>query len=107
MAKTKVSKQIQQLFLRLLNFTPELLAKAQEEAKRQNTTIDSFIRTAVEIYLRALTVAREQEEAKVAEYASQLLWAHFEEDRNEFLTADDVRAIGGARPPAMRNSKPQ
>ena len=107
MAKAKVSKQVQQLFLKLLNFTPELLAKAQEEAKRQNTTLDSLIRTSVEKYLRALMVAREQEEAKVGEYARQLLWAHFEEDRNEFLTADDVRVIGGQRPPAGGSSKHQ
>ena len=32
MAKPKVSKETQQLFLKLLNFTPELLAKAQHEA---------------------------------------------------------------------------
>jgi hypothetical protein len=107
MAKAKVTKQIQQLFLRLLNFPPELLAKAQEEAKRQNTSLDSLIRISVEKYLRALTVAREQEEAKAAEYARQLLWAHFEEDRNEFLTADDVRVIGGERPPAGASSKHQ
>jgi hypothetical protein len=34
----KVSKQIQQLFLRLLNFTPELADRTQKEAKLQNTS---------------------------------------------------------------------
>jgi hypothetical protein len=105
MAKMKVSKQIQQLFLKLLNFPPELLAKTQQEAKLHNTSFDALVRVAVEKYLKALTTAREEEEAKAGEYARQLLWAHFEEDRNEFLTADDVRAIGGARPSAVGNSK--
>jgi len=105
MAKSKVSKQIQQLFLRLLNFPPELLDKTQEEAKLQNTSFDVLVRVAVEKYLKALAVAREQQEADVREYARLLLRAHFEEDRNEFPI--DIRAIGGATPPAIRNSKPQ
>ncbi len=92
----KVTKQIQQLFLRLLNFTPELLNKTQEEAKLQNTSFDALIRTAVEKHLRDLTVAREQREAEqeqeAKEYATLLLRAHFAEDRNEFLTADDIRS---------------
>ncbi|HKN24269.1 MAG TPA: hypothetical protein VJX72_05425 [Candidatus Acidoferrum sp.] len=92
----KVTKQIQQLFLRLLNFAPELLNKTQEEAKLQNTSFDALIRTAVEKHLRDLTVAREQPEAEqeqeAKEYATLLLRAHFAEDRNEFLTADDIRS---------------
>lgn len=90
----RVTKQIQQLFLRLLNFTPELLNNAQEEAKLQNTSFDALIRTAVEEHLRDLTVAREQREAKqdqeAKEYATLRLRAHFAEDRNEFLTPDDI-----------------
>jgi hypothetical protein len=92
----KVTKQIQQLFLRLLDFTPGLLNKTQEEAKLQNTSFDALVRTAVEKHLRDLTVAREQREAKqeqgAKEYATLLLRAHFAEDRNEFLTADDIRS---------------
>jgi hypothetical protein len=83
----KVTKQIQQLFLRLLNFTPELLNKTKE---------DALIRTAVEKHLRDLTVARERREAEqeqeAKEYATLRLRAHFAEDRNEFLTADDIRS---------------
>jgi hypothetical protein len=106
-AKTKVSKQIQQLFLRLLNFQPELLAKAQEEANRQNTTLDNFIRTAVEKYLKALTVARDQQEAKAGGYARLLLRAHFLEDRNECLSEDAIRSIGSETSSAVGDSKPQ
>ncbi len=65
----KVTKQIQQLFLRLLNFTPELLAKTQEEAKLQNTSFDAVIRAAVEKQLSDLRVAREPKEAELREYA--------------------------------------
>ena len=50
------------------------------------------IRTAVEKYLRALSVVREQQEAE--SYARLLLRAHFTEDRNEFLTDDAIRTIG-------------
>jgi hypothetical protein len=105
MAKAKVSKQIQKLFLQLLNFTPELLAKAQQEAKLQGTSLDDLIRTAVEKYLRALSVAREQQEAESAEYARLLLYAHFSEDRNEFLTGDAIRTIGSKTPRTIGNSK--
>ena len=97
MAKPKVSKEIQQLFMRLLNFTPDLLAKTQQEAKLRNTSFDAFVRVAVERYLKALKTAREQREAE-SEYARSLLRAHFAEDRNEFLTADAIDAIGGAKP---------
>jgi hypothetical protein len=107
MPKAKVSKQIQQLFLRFLNFPPELLAKIQQEAKLQNTSFDGMVRVAVEKYLKTLTVAREQQESSVGEYARLLLRAHFEEDRNEFLTDNTIRAIGGKRPSAIGNSKPQ
>ncbi|MGB2676714.1 MAG: hypothetical protein WAN12_06500 [Candidatus Acidiferrum sp.] len=93
MAKT--AKQIQQLFLRLLNFTPELLAKTQEEAKLQHTSVDALIRDAVEKHLRHLRVAREEEKkAEMREYATLVLKAHFEEDRNEFLTESAIRQIG-------------
>jgi len=85
----KVSKQIQQLFLRLLNFSPELLAKTQKEAELQNTSFDAVIRTAVEKYLKA------QQEAEFGECARLRLRAHFAEDRNECLTEDDIRIIGG------------
>lgn len=92
----KVTKQIQQAFLRLLTFTPELLNKTQEEAKLQNTSFDALIRTAVEKHLRDLTIAREQRETEqeqgAKEYATLLLKSHFAEDRNEFLTADDIRS---------------
>jgi len=107
MAKAKVSKQIQQLFLRLLNFTPELLAKAQQEAKLQNTSLDDLIRTAVEKYLKALTVAREHQEAELGEYARLVLRAHFAEDRNEFLNEGAIRAVGSQRPSAIGNTKSQ
>jgi hypothetical protein len=101
----KVSKQIQQLFLRLLNFTPELLNKTQEEAKLQNTSLDAIIRAAVEKHLRDLTVARL--EADLGEYARLVLRAHFAEDRNEWLTEGAIRAIGGGeKPPTIGNSKP-
>jgi hypothetical protein len=101
MAKTKVSKQIQQLFLRLLNFTPELLARAQQEAKLQGTSFDAVVRVAVEKHLRDLRVARERQEAESREYARLLLRAHFAEDRNEFLTEGAIRTIGGKTPPAI------
>jgi hypothetical protein len=92
----KVSKQIHELFLRLLNFTPELLAKTQQEAKLQNTSFDALVRAAVEKYLVDLRVAREQGELR--EYARLVLRAHFAEDRNEFLSEDAIRAIGGKQP---------
>jgi hypothetical protein len=88
MAKAKVSKKIQQLFLRFLNFPPELLAKTQQEAKLQNTSFDGLVRVAVGKYLKALTVAREQQEEQegdAREYARLVLQAHFADDRNEFL----------------------
>jgi HEPN domain-containing protein len=91
MGKVRVSKQIQRLFLKLLNFTPELLDKTQEEAKLQNTSFDAVVRVAVEKYLKALAITREQEEAKTREYAHLLLKAHFDEDRNEFLTENTIR----------------
>jgi hypothetical protein len=107
MAKVRVSKETQRLFLKLLNFTPELLAKTQEEAKLQNISFDALVRTAVEKYLRALTIAREQEEAKTAEYARLVLRAHFAEDRNEFLSEGAIRIIGGQKPPSIRSREPQ
>jgi hypothetical protein len=89
----KVTKEIQQLFMKLLNFTPELLAKTQQEAKRQNISFDALIRAAVDKHLRDLTVAqqREQHDTGLRQYASLLLKAHFSDDRNEFLTDDDIR----------------
>jgi hypothetical protein len=73
-----------------------LLNKTKEEAKLQNTSFDALIRTAVEKHLRDLTVARERREAEqeqeAKEYATLRLRAHFAEDRNEFLTADDIRS---------------
>ena len=98
MVKKKVSKQIQKLF------SPELLAKAQQEAELQSTSLDDLLRTAVEKYLRALSVVREQQEAQ--SYARLLLRAHFTEDRNEFLTDDAIRAIGQT-PPAIGDGKSQ
>jgi hypothetical protein len=120
-AKAKVTKQIQKLFLRLLNFTPELLHKTQEEAELQNTSFDALIRAAVEKHLRDLMVARESKEAELRdlmvareskdgglrEYARLVLRAHFAEDRNEFLTEGAIRTIGRETPPAIGNSKPQ
>lgn len=100
------SKQIPQHFLRLVNFTPELLANIQQEAKLQNTSFDALIRTALEKHLRDMTVAREQKEAELRErenessgagYARLVLRAHFEEDRNEFLTEGAIRAIGAPK----------
>src|SRR5271154_6856466 len=90
----KVNKQIQRLFLRLLNFTPELLAKTQKEAELQHTSIDALIRDALEKYLKDLKVARQEEEAEMKEYARLALRAHFAEDRNECLTEDTVRLVG-------------
>jgi hypothetical protein len=57
----KVTKQIQQLFLRLLNFTPELLNKTQKEAELQHTSVDVLVRDAVEKHLKDLSAAREKE----------------------------------------------
>ena len=91
----KVGRQIHRLFLRLLNFTPELLAKTQEEAELQHTSIDVLIRAAVEKHLKDLKVTREEEkDAETREYAGLVLRAHFAEDRNEFLTENDIRWIG-------------
>lgn len=91
----KVGRQILRLFLRLLNFTPQLLARTQEEAELQHTSIDVLIRDAVEKHLKDLRVAREEEkEAETREYARLVLRAHFAEDRNEFLTENDIRSIG-------------
>jgi hypothetical protein len=91
----KVGKQIHRLFLRLLNFTPELLAKTQEQAELQHVTIDVLIRDAVEKHLKDLKVAREEEsEAETREYVRLVLRAHFAEDRNEFLTENAIRWIG-------------
>lgn len=91
----KVGRQILRLFLRLLNFTPQLLARTQEEAELQHTSITVFIRDAVEKHLKDLSVAREEEkEAETREYARLVLRAHFAEDRNEFLTENDIRSIG-------------
>jgi hypothetical protein len=44
MTKVRVSKETQRLFLKLLNFTPELLDKTQKEAKLQNTSFDALVR---------------------------------------------------------------
>ena len=80
------------LFLRLLNFTPALLAKTQEEAELQHASIDVLIRDALEKHLRDLKVARQ--EAETRQYARLVLRAHFAEDRNEFLAEDAIRRIG-------------
>jgi hypothetical protein len=91
----KIGRQIHRLFLRLLNFTPELLAKTQEEAELQHASIDVLIRDAVEEHLKDLKLAREEEkEAEAREYVRLVLRAHFAEDRNEFLTENDIRWIG-------------
>jgi hypothetical protein len=91
----KVGRQIHRLFLRLLNFTRELLAKTQGEAELQHASIDVLIRDALEKHLKDLRVAREEEkEAETREYARLVLRAHFAEDRNEFLTENAIRCIG-------------
>jgi len=91
----KVGRQIHRLFLRLLNFTRELLAKTQGEAELQHASIDVLIRDALEKHLKDLRVAREEEkEAETREYARLVLRAHFAGDRNEFLTEDAIRWIG-------------
>lgn len=90
----RVNKQIQRLFMRLLNFTPELLAKAQKEAELQHASIDVLIRDALEKYLKDLKVARQEEEVEMREYARLALRAHFEEDRNDCLTENSIRLIG-------------
>lgn len=91
----KVSKQIHRLFLRLLNFTPALVTKTQEEAELQHSSIDVIIRDALQKHLKDLKVARQEEkEAETREYARLVLRAHFAEDRNEFLTEDAIRRIG-------------
>lgn len=91
----KVSKQIHRLFLRLLNFTPALVTKTQEEAELQDPSIDVIIRDALQKHLKDLKVARQEEkEAETREYARLVLRAHFAEDRNEFLTEDAIRRIG-------------
>jgi hypothetical protein len=87
----KVSKQIRQLFLRLLNFSRKLLA---------------LIRAAVG-KLQRDRVAREPNEAELREYAHLVLRAHFAEDRNEFLDEGATRAVGAETLPAIGNSKPQ
>lgn len=66
----------------------KLLDKTQEEAKLRTSSFDSVVRVAVGKYLKALTTAHEQEEAKTRECACLLLKAHFEEVRNEFLTKE-------------------
>ena len=101
----KVSKQIQKLFLRLLNFTPDLLDKTQQEAELQHASIDVLIRDALEKHLKDLKVARG--EAETREYAHLVLRAHFAEDRNEFLDEGATRAVGAETLPAIGNSKPQ
>ena len=88
----KVSKRLQNIFLKLLNFPPELLYRAELEARAQNISFDALIRAAVDKHLRDLTVAREQQE--FGDRARMTLRAHFAEDRNEFLTDDDIRVIG-------------
>jgi hypothetical protein len=91
----KVSKHIHRLFLRLLDFTPELLAKTRQEAELQHASVDVLIRDALEKHLNDLKVARaEEKEAEMGEYARLVLRAHFAEDRNEFLTEDAIRWIG-------------
>lgn len=91
----KVGRQIQRLFLRLLNFTPELLAKTQQEAELQHASFDAVIRDALEKHLEDLRVEREKDtEAEMREYARLVLNAHFAEDRNEFLTENAIRSIG-------------
>jgi hypothetical protein len=91
----KVGKQIHRLFMRLLNFTPELLAKTQAEEELQHATVDVLIRDPVEKHLKALKVAREEKKgAETKEYAHLVLRAHFAEDRNEFLTENTIRLIG-------------
>jgi hypothetical protein len=91
----KVGRQIHRLFLRLLNFTQELLAKTQEEAEIQHASIDVLIRDALEKHLKDLRVAREKDkEEETREYAGLVLRAHFAEDRNEFLTENVIRRIG-------------
>jgi hypothetical protein len=104
----KVNKQTQQLFLRLLNFSPELLEKTQQEAKFHNTSFDAIVRAAVEYYLKDQMIVREQRQQEAElKYARSRLRAHFAEDRNEFLTEDDIRIIGGGTPPPIGNTKPQ
>lgn len=88
----KVSKPIQSLFLRFLNFPPDLLHRTQLEARKHNIGFDAFIRASVDEYLKDLAVAREHHELR--DHARLTLRAHFAEDRNEFLTDDDIRAIG-------------
>ena len=88
----KKSNPIRRLFLKLLNFTPELLAKTQEEANFQHVSIGALVRDAVEKHLGDLKKARE--EAELKEYATLLLSAHFAEDRNECLTKEAIRCIG-------------
>ena len=91
----KVSRYIHRLFLRLLNFTPELLAKTHGEAELQRASIDVLIRDALGKHLRDLMAARKEEkEAETREYARLVLRAHFAEDRNEFLTENAIRCIG-------------
>jgi hypothetical protein len=81
--------------MRLLNFTPTLLARTQEEAELQHTSVDALIREAVEKHLDALKAARQEEKkTEKVEYARLVLNAHFAEDRNEFLTENAIRQIG-------------
>jgi hypothetical protein len=84
--------------LRLLNFTPELLAKTQREAKLQNTSFDALVRAAVEKHLVAREHREAKSEAELREYARLVLRAHFAEDRNEFLSEGAIRAIGCGQP---------
>jgi len=68
----------------------------QSTAKRVPTYLLGDVQSFGDKHLRDLTVAREQREAKqeqgAREYATLLLRAHFAEDRNEFLSADDIRS---------------
>jgi hypothetical protein len=73
-------KKIRWLFLRLLNFTPELVAKTHKESQLQHACIDVLIRDARGKHLKDLKVARQEEDAEMREQARLGLRAHFVED---------------------------
>jgi hypothetical protein len=48
----------------------------------------------------------EKERVGLRELARLRLRAHFAEDRNELLSEDAIRIIGGETPPAISKTKP-
>lgn len=81
----------------LFGLTPELSDQMGDEANRQKISVYQLIRMLGK-HLRDLRAARENTEREYAarekadrEYAAWVLKAHFDEDRNEFLSENTIR----------------